>query len=286
MVYLVPTAMTAKNAAEGITGVVRTYELLDRIRLGRDFAVRDDQLDFSLFLDAARIARVKRIRLTLLDTGRFGFVELEWLLAEGVRLCTSDEARPRPEELLRLLGAARRGRVRAAYLQRGRLPAVRAEGTMSVPDLQELGQAGLDVHVSNLDEPRDLAALAEVVPFVREGGGFFVYYHHGRVEDGLVALAACGAWSHLVDRLLDEAADGETLLAWARAAKGGGAGAVLHVERGLTLETLQRLQAAGAYLIFKTPPSDRLSRLRPLEAAASRRKLPPRAFYLDTTLLP
>jgi hypothetical protein len=284
MVYLVSTAMTAKNAAEGITGVVRTYELLDRIRLGRDFAVRDDQLDFSLFLDAARIARVKRIRLTLLDTGRFGFVELEWLLAEGVRLCTSDEARPR-----RRSSSACWGRPPNAS---SRLPAARspprgrAEGTMSVPDLQELGQAGLDVHVSNLDEPRDLAALAEVVPFVREGGGFFVYYHHGRVEDGLVALAVCGAWSHLVDRPLDEAADGETLLAWARAAKGGGAGAVLHVERGLTLETLQRLQAAGAYLIFKTPPSDRLSRLRPLEAAARRRKLPPRAFYLDTTLLP
>jgi hypothetical protein len=286
MVYLVFTAMAAKNAAAGVASVVRTYELLDRLRLGRDFAVRDDQLDFSVLLDAARIARAKHVRLTLLDTGRFGFVELEWLIAEGVRLCTSDEARPRPEELRQLLAAGRRGRVRAAYLQRGRLFADKAEGTMSLPDLQELGHAGLDVHVSNLGEPRDLAALAGLVPFVRKGGGVFVYYHHGRPEEGLVALAASGGWSHLVDRNVDETADRETLAGWARAARSGGAGAVLHVERGLTLETLQALQAAGAYLIIKLPPADRLSRFRPLEAAARRRKLPSRAFYLDATLLP
>lgn len=278
--------MTTKNVAEGITGVVRTYELLDRLRLGRDFSVRDDQFDFSVLLDAARIARAKGLTLALLDTGRFGFVELEWLATEGVRLCTSDEARPRPAELFRLLEAGRRGRVRAAYLQRGPLLDAPAEAAISVPDLQELGRAGLDVHVSDLEEPRDLAALGEIVPFVRAGGGLFVLYHHGRPDDPLIALAARGGWSHLTDRPLDIAADAEVFLAWARAAKAGGAGAVLHVERGLALETLQALQAAGVYLLFKTPPSDRLSRLRPLEAAARRRKLPPRAFYLDTTLLP
>ena len=278
--------MTEKSVDEGLAGVVRTYELLDRLRLGRDFAVRDDQFDFSLLLDAARVSRAKRLTLTLLDTGRFGFVELEWLLAEGVRLCTSDEARPRPAELLRLLEAARRGRVRIAHLQRGPLPEEPAAGAMSIPDLQELGRAGLDVHVSDLGGPRDLAVLGEVVPFVRAGGGLFVFYRHGRPDEALVALAGRGGWSHLTDRHLDIASDAEILLAWARAAKAGGAGAVLHVERGLPLETLQALQASGAYLLLKTPPSDRLSRLRPLEAAARRRRLPPRAFYLDATLLP
>jgi len=278
--------MATKNAAEGIAGVVRTYELVDRIRLGRDFSVRDDQFDFSLLLDAARMARAKHLRLTLLDTGRFGFIELEWLMSEGVRLCTSDEARPRPAELLRLLEAGRRGRVRAAYLQRGPLLAAPADGAMSISDLQELGRAGLDVHVSDLDEPRDLAALGEIVRFVRAGGGLFVFYRHGRPDETLVALAGQGGWSHLTDRTVDEAADLETLLAWAHAAKSAKAGAVLHLERGLTLETLQTLQTAGAYLIFKTPPSDRSSRFRPLEAVARRRRLPSRAFYLDTTLLP
>jgi len=157
---------------------------------------------------------------------------------------------------------------------------------MTGPDLQELGREGLDVHVSDLDQPRDLAGLGEIVPFVRAGGGFFVFYRHGRPDEELVALAGRGAWSHLTDRPLDIAADEATLLAWARAAKAGGSGAVLHVERGLPLETLQALQASGVYLLFKTPPSDRLSRLRPLEAAARRRRLPPRAFYLDATLLP
>ncbi len=278
--------MTTKSVAEGMAGVVRTYELLDRLRLGRDFSVRDDQFEFSVLLDTARIARAKRVRLTLLDTGRFGFVELEWLVAEGVRLCTSDEARPRPAELLRLLEAGRRARVRAAYLQRGPLRDAPAEGAMSVPDVQELGRAGLDVHVSDLDEPRDLAVLGEVVPSVREGGGVFVLYHHGRPDEALVALAGRGGWSHLSDRPIDVDADAETLLAWARAAKSGGAGAVLHVERGLPLETLQAVHAAGAYLLFKIPPSDRLSRLRPLEAAARRRRLPKRSYFLDTTFLP
>jgi len=254
--------------------------------LGRDFAVRDDQFDFSILLDAARMARAKGLTLTLLDTGRFGFVELEWLVTEGVRLCTSDEARPRPEEILRLLEAGRRGRVRATYLQRGPLLDAPAAGAMSVPDLQELGREGLDVHISDLDEPRNLEALGEIVPFVRAGRGFFVFYRHGRPDEALVTLARRGGWSHLTDRPLDIGGDEEMLLAWARAAKAGGAGAVLHVERGLPLETLQALQASGVYLLFKTPPSDRLSRFRPLEAAARRRKLPRRAFYLDTSLLP
>jgi hypothetical protein len=72
----------------------------------------------------------------------------------------------------------------------------------------------------------------------------------------------------------------------ARAAGRAGSRAVVHIERGLPPDLLEGLWAAGAALIFLTPPSDDRSRLRPIERKALRRKLPARAFYLSTAFLP
>jgi hypothetical protein len=54
----------------------------------------------------------------------------------------------------------------------------------------------------------------------------------------------------------------------------------------LPLELLEELWAAGAVLLFLTPPSDDRSLLRPVELKAARRKLPARAFHLSTAFLP
>ncbi|MBE0711271.1 MAG: hypothetical protein IH583_02725, partial [Candidatus Aminicenantes bacterium] len=65
-----------------------------------------------------------------------------------------------------------------------------------------------------------------------------------------------------------------------------GVRAVVRVERGLPLEVLETLWAAGAALLFLTPPSDDRSLLRPVETRAARRKVPARAYFLSTAFLP
>ncbi|MCU0244425.1 MAG: hypothetical protein MUE80_06720, partial [Acidobacteria bacterium] len=87
--------MSEKSIIDGIGGVVRTYELMDRVRTRQDLVIRDDQFDHEALLDAARYAGRRRIRLSLLDTGRFDLVRLEALAEAGSRVLTSDEARPR-----------------------------------------------------------------------------------------------------------------------------------------------------------------------------------------------
>jgi hypothetical protein len=101
--------MSEKTIVEGVAGVVRTYELMDRVRTRRDLVIRDDQFDYEALLDAVGYARRRRIRLSLLDTGRFGLAEVEALGRGGARLLTSDEARPRADEGEVLLDACRKG---------------------------------------------------------------------------------------------------------------------------------------------------------------------------------
>src|SRR4030042_1007217 len=98
MVYLEIRTMSEHPIEKGIAGVVKTYELLDRVRTRQDLIIRDDQFDYEALLDAARYTRRRRIRVSLLDTGRIGLTELEALVREGVRVLTSDEARPRADE--------------------------------------------------------------------------------------------------------------------------------------------------------------------------------------------
>ncbi|MBN2265403.1 MAG: hypothetical protein JW775_06265, partial [Candidatus Aminicenantes bacterium] len=75
--------MSEKTIEEGVAGVLRTYELLDRVRTRQDLVIRDDQFDLTALLDAARYAARRRIRLSLLDTGRFGLDEVESLARAG-----------------------------------------------------------------------------------------------------------------------------------------------------------------------------------------------------------
>ena len=69
MVYLEIRKMSEHPIEKGIAGVVKTYELLDRVRTRQDLVIRDDQFDYEPLLDAARYAARRRIRLSLLDTG-------------------------------------------------------------------------------------------------------------------------------------------------------------------------------------------------------------------------
>lgn len=268
---------------KGIEDVLRTYELLDRVRLGRDIVIRDDQFESEALLDAARAARAKKLGVGFLDTGRFEPSDLEWLIRERVRLYTSDEARPREDELARLLRACRAARTFLAYFQNGPLA---GEGGLAPDALRRLLSAGMDIHLSNRVQARDLDLLTELAEDAKAGGGTFVYYHHGPLAPALTELAARGARLHFSDRSLDSGAGDDPILALVRAAKEAGSRAVIYVEAGLPLPVLEALFEAGAVLLFQTPPSDDRSLLRPIEHKALRRKLPVRAFYLSTTFLP
>jgi hypothetical protein len=271
---------------QGIARVVKTYELLDRVRLGRDIMIRDDQFEAETLLDAARMARAKGIRMSLLDTGRFDRVGLERLIMTGVRIYTSDEARPAAPELDVLLRACRAAKSFTAYFHNGPLAAMAGPGSLSFPDLGVLAAQGMDVHLSNSVHARDFNMIGEIAANARAGRSYFVYYHHGAPVEGLAALAARGTWIHFSDRRLGEDAGSELAVEIVRAAAAGGSRAAVHVEAGLPLEILERLFAAGAVILFLTPPSDYRSLARPLERKALRRRLPVRAWWQSTAFLP
>jgi len=278
--------MSEQSIKNGVAGVVRTYELLDRVRTRKDLDIRDDQFDFTALLEAARYADRRRIPLSLLDTGRFGLEELESLARAGARILTSDEARPRADEWEILQEACRGAGSHLSVFWNGPLPAAGQETGLTGQALEDLLLSGLDLHISNRKYPRDAAVLAGMAAAAKKGKGFFVVYHIGPLAAELAAPAAHRAWVHFADESI--ASEPAALLAVeiARAASGAGSRAVVHVERGLPLELLEELWNAGAALLFQTPPSDDRSLLRPVERKAARRKLPPRAYRLSTAFLP
>jgi hypothetical protein len=286
MVYLEFPNMTEHPIEKGITGVVRTYELLDRVRMRQDLVIRDDQFDYEPLLDAARYARRRRIRMSLLDTGRFGLTELEALVREGVRILTSDEARPRADEWEILLEACRTSRAFLSVFWNGPLPAAEGTGGIPLQALEDLLARGMDLHVSNLNARRDFLLMAKLAVVSKSGRGYFVYYHHGPLAADLSLLAGRGAWVHLTDEGSAQETWAGLAAGSARAGGAAGARAVVRVERGLPLEVLEELWAAGAALLFLTPPSDDRSLLRPIETRAARRKVPARAYYLSTAFMP
>jgi hypothetical protein len=264
----------------------KSFALLSRADQGLEITVRDDQNDFTVFLDAARTARKSGGRLRLIDTGKLSVYELEWLAEAGADLYTSDEARPNRSELGLLSKAGARGDALIAYFHHGNLTGGPAESPTSAVFLAETGRDGVDIHLSNRERPRDLALLAEVAHSCRGGGGRLVYYHHGSFDSGLGELVQSGGWVHLSD-LTSPMADEAALLAdFSTEAAASGSGLVIHLEKGLAAETVRDLLKAGVFVIFKTPPADRRSPLRALEQQSRKRAPDRRAYYLYLDFLP
>ncbi len=271
---------------EGIADVIGTYELLDRIRTRRDLVIRDDQFDHRILLEAAQISRRRKYRLKLVDTGRFDAAEVEWLIREGVHLHTSDEVRPDAGILSGFLRMCRRVRSRLAFFLYGPITAGGDKEGFSVGKLRALLEEGLDLHLTNRSGTRELPVLEEFAESSRRGKGALVYTHHGRPDPGLAGVASGGSWIHLSDRDIEEDEDIGIVLEMSAAAAAGGSRTTVHIEKGLPVGILEGLWDAGAVLLFKTQPSDAASLLRPVERKASRRRLPSRAIYLTTDILP
>lgn len=270
----------------GIEGVLWTYELLDRVRTRQDLTIRDDQFEHEVFLDAAAYARRRRIPMSLVDTGRFSVGELESLARRGVRVCTSDSARPRPEEMEIIVRACRASRSFLAFLLEADWPAGDEAGPWSARALSDLVASGMDLHVSNRHWDRDPGVLGELARQAGLGRGFLVYYHHGPLVAELAEPASLGAWIHLSDRSLPDDDAVAVACGIAREAVAGGSRAVLTTERPLAAGVLEGLWKAGAVLRFLTPPVEARSSLGAIERKAGKRKLPARAVYLSGVFLP
>jgi hypothetical protein len=286
MVYLLIPNMSETAIVDGITGVIATYELLDRVRTRQDLVIRDDQFDFAALLEAAAYAGRRRIRLSLLDTGRFGLEDIESLAKAGARILTSDAARPRSGDWEVLQAGCRRAGTRLSVFWEGPLPPDGEGPGFTLSALEDLLGRGVDIHVSDRTERRDFATLARLAAAAKAGRGYFVFYHTGPLVGELAGLAAGRVWVHLADTDIPDGAAGGRAVEIAQAAARAGARAAVHIERGLPLERLEELWAAGAVLLFKTPPSDERSLLRPVERKAARRKLPARAYRITTAVLP
>jgi hypothetical protein len=277
--------MSEHPIEKGIAGVVRTYELMDRVRMRQDLVIRDDQFDFPALLEAARYADRRRIRMSLLDTGRFGLGEVESLAKAGARILASDEARPRADDWEILQEACRSAGTHLSVFWNGPLPAAEAVTGAAFQSLLALLRMGMDLHISDRTHVRDAAILARLAAAAKKGKGFLVIYHTGPLVAELAGPAAGRAWVHFSDSSIADEPAAAAAVEIARAASGAGSRAAVHVERGLPLELLEALWAAGAALLF-TMPSDDRSLLRPIEDRAARRKLPPRAYYLSTAFMP
>lgn len=263
----------------------RVYELLSQAEEGLEITARDDQNEFSAFLDAAKACRRRGRRFRLIDTGRFSLFHLEWLGKAGADIYTGDEARPDPFEINLLVKACAEGRAIAAYLHQGNLNRGEGSGAASLAVLLEIGRSGAYLYLSNREKKRDVADLGELAYACRQAGTWLVYYHHGHPEAGLAEPARNGAWIHLADQSLKSVADTSLLFEVIKKTSGAGANIVLHVETGVAVETLLDLLDFGAHLLFKTPPSDYRSAFRRLEARARKRKLDFRAYYLHTAFM-
>jgi hypothetical protein len=246
------------------------YELIDKTARSAKAVVRDDQNDFNDLLDAAKAARARRRRISLLDTGRFNVVELEWLCETGTRFFTSSDVRRDSGDLRRIGEACARGGSAVAFL---------VKGPVEVEPLVELARLGLVLHISNRERAVDPAALAAIA-----AEGRVVYYHHGPLVPELAEAAGRGMRLHVTDDGLD-GIDQESVAAVLKASRAGRGRVYVYILKGLPLERLEDLADAGARLLFKTPPSDRQSLLRPIERKFGKTAPGPEDYYLDWTFL-
>ena len=245
-----------------------------------DLVLRDDQADVDAIYDEARKRRASGARLRLIDSGRATTLEVERLCLAGIDVFTSDKAGRALADWIILAKAAEKGGGAVAHFQHGPLLADPPAGGPSSADLLEAARLGIRIYLSNKTEKRlaeDIITLAEAA---RDGGRRLGFYHHGPDEPWLLELARRGAWIHVSPEFPETEVPTPLLRDIAEKAAAEGAGLIVHVERTASETALEDLREAGAYLLFRTPPSDYRSPLRPIEEKTARRLPDPTASYL------
>ena len=248
--------------------------------------IRDDQMDFARLLDLIRERRRNDLRLGLVDSGVFDPFQMEWLAEAGADIYTSNRARQDLSAVIMIGRAAKRGNAITAYFHRGALASEEKSGPSSFAELGEMGRSGIDIHLSNKLGPLQWPKLEDLAESCQSGGARLVVYFHGPLAVELESLARRGAWVHVSDASLRGSEDISLLTDCAASARAHGARVIFHLEHPLPLDWLEDIFAADVSVLFKIPPTDYRSPLRPFERAS--KKCPPdfRASYIDATFLP
>ncbi len=242
--------------------------------------VRDDQFDFYPLLDYVKDCRKSGRRLKFIDSGRLAPVELEELAKAGADLYTSDLARQDSREFILAKEAAEKSGAVIAYFHHGSFVFDEKEKAISFASLKEMGRSGIDLYISNGRLKREFPALEELAYASAKNDGRFVVYHHGGLDPALEDLIRQGAWVHMSGRSLRREDDVVLLCDSVRTARKHKANIVLHIDSPLDIAWLEDIFAAGAFVLFQTPPSDYRSPQRPFELRAKRQKLDFRTYYL------
>jgi hypothetical protein len=264
----------------------QTPESLYSTRHGDDITVRDDLHDFSILLDAVKVARGKGSRFRLIDTGKLDGSQLEWLAKAGADVYTSSEARADITELELVNKACITGRATCAYFHHGPFDTEKESGSFSYSSLQDLGRSGIYLHLTNRQEERDGIRLDELAYACRRGGSWLVYYHYGLLELSLDELARNGAWIHATEQIFRDSEDHALVLDKVRSAVSAGLRFVLHVEKGLDFSLLHDVMSSGAYILFAASLFKDKSPLSMLAKKVRQKKLNFRAYYLYPNIMP
>jgi hypothetical protein len=264
---------TNENLTEGRAGDSQTM------------IIRDDQMDFAALLDLVKERRKNHRRLGLIDSGAFDPFQMEWLGEAGADIYTSNRARQNLSEFVLIGRAAAKGDALTAYFHHGPFLSEEKENTVPFSALKEMGRSGIDIHLSNKQRSGEWGKLEELADACAAGTSRLVIYHHGPLGPELESLVRRGAWIHVSDASLRNDGDVVLLTDCLAAARARGVQLIFHLEHNLPLAWLENIFAAGAFVLFKIPPTDYRSRLRPFEQASKKRQPDFRATYIDATFL-
>ena len=258
---------------------------VEEITKETDLTFRDDQHDYDWIRDILKKVKPRGKRFRLIDSGVFSGHELEALVRMGSDLYTSDRVRKDVLELEFILKAARsRGTLVAAFLHND-IVSEEEHGFIPRVSLANLGRQGLFVHVSNREKERKLEDLSHIGAECRKGHSALVYYHHGPLNPEYARLVEDGIWMHVSNKSIQTEEDFLLFLEMASVARKTGAGCVLYVEEEISLSSLREAVKSPAVVLFKIPPVDFKSSLKPLVDEAKRKRLDYKAFYLYPTFL-
>lgn len=263
----------------------KILELFSHLKKKQNITVRDDQFDFTILLDAVRQFRDSRYRFRLVDTGRFDAFELEWIMAYGADLYTSDDARSNVLEMDLIAAAARKGNGVVSLLINGEMEAGE-DHPLSFDDLMNVAGTGAYLHMTNRQLKRDIRRISLLAHRCAKSGSWLVYYHHGPLENSLPELGRNAAWIHITDKSIGGEDDRPMIRDIIRSARSAGSNLVVHWEDGNKVSLLDDIVRAGAFVLFKSPLFDYRSPLKELEKGIKRKRLDFRTYYLHPSVLP
>lgn len=252
----------------------------------KNIIVRDDQENFTVIRDAARICRKRGTSFRMIDTGIFDRAQLEWIIEAGADIYTSDKTGREFQELDFLSRTSLSVNNHMAMFLENIPEEEKKSGPYSPSEIFLLGESGIYFHVSNQMKKFPFDFLGELAFRCRRGGSWLVYYHHGPLDLAIISIAEKGGWIHISDQNRENENDILFIKELINTARSNDSNLILHLEKGLPIDFLEEIMQAGAVVLFKIAPTDYRSPLRKLEKLAKRKSLDPRTYYLHTTLIP